>query len=268
VRVRSITVFSLGLALGVAGTAFVGVVVLDLTPAPVPAAVASPASEWSRSSAGPSGSAASSARDLREAVNASVSAALAENRRGYELDLYLEALERAARERGNVSALEVVPGLAAIDAAYPNDAEKGPAFARRMEELARKLGQSTQGADDPPPGVTAHSLLHAVSSTPAGPARDKLIPQALTAISRLPVAEQEEASKALDRATAEGVVPKPAARAPDELLALVASTTEATARGQLVREFMDATSSLPLEEQERRYRALDRATAAASGGLR
>jgi hypothetical protein len=258
--VRSVVVFSSGLVLGVAGTALVGVALMrdtwtaalkppaamSTTDAPLPGRRPLPGAE--------------AGQDLRQIVNARVAAVIAEQRRGMELDLYLDGLDRTARERGFVSALEVVPGLAAIDAAYPNDPEKGPAFARRMETLGRELGQSQVGPEDPPPGVTAHALLQAVSSTPPGPARDKLVPQALTAISQLPLAEQEEASKALDRATAVGVDAKPT-RGPDELLALVGSTTDPTARAAIVSEFLGVASSLPLDEQEVRAAQLDRATA-------
>jgi hypothetical protein len=138
--------------------------------------------------------------DLRPAIRARVAEILAEARRGHELDLFLDELARAARAEGHVTALHVVPGLAAIEAAYPGDMERGPAFTRRMEALSRELGEVPPG--DEAPSASAPALFQAIASTPAGPARDKLVPQALAAISRLPVDQQDEASLALDRATA------------------------------------------------------------------
>jgi len=140
--------------------------------------------------------------DVRAAIRASVEAVLAAQRRGHALDVYLEDLVGTARAQGRVTALELIPGLEAIEAAYPGDMDRGPAFARRMEALQRELGQTNDDASEPPPGVTVASLLQAVESAPAGPSRDKLIPQALTAIGRLPDDEQAEASRALDAATA------------------------------------------------------------------
>jgi hypothetical protein len=261
--VRSTAIFASGLLLGVAGTLVGGARLSRPRPPDPPAAAATAPALLPdhRPSLGPA------SQDLRRAVNATVAAVIADQRRGIELDLYLDALERTAREQGFVSALEVVPGLAAIDAAHPDDTERGPAFARRMEALARELGQSPGTPQAPPAGITAHALLQAVSSTPPGPARDKLIPQALTAISQLPLAEQEEASKALDRATAQGVDAQPA-RGPDELLALVGSATDPADRATLVREFLGVASSLPLDEQEQRFAQLERATARGAPDLR
>jgi hypothetical protein len=196
--------------------------------------------------------------DLRPALRARVAAVLAEQRRGHELDVYLDQLAQAARAQGHVSALEVSPGLAAIEAAYPEDLERSGAFARRMEALQRELGQTTAGPDDPPPGVTTASLLQALSTTAAGAERDKLVRQTITAIGRLPEAEQAEASKALERATSGPPTPP---EAPATLLAQIAATTDPAARRDLVMRFSDAAGVLPPEEQETLYRQLDEATA-------
>jgi hypothetical protein len=198
--------------------------------------------------------------DLRPAIRARVAAVLAENRRGHELDIYLEELEHAARAQGHVSALEVAPGLAAIEAAYPGDLDRGGAFARRMEDLQRELGQSTASPDEPPAGVTASSLLQALATEPPGTARDKLIRQTIVAIGRLPEAEQAEASKALERATTTTAPAEPTA--PGTLLAQIAATTDPAARRDLVQRFSVAASALPLDQQEPLYRQLDEATAA------
>jgi hypothetical protein len=198
--------------------------------------------------------------DLRPAIRARVAAVLAENRRGHELDIYLEELEHAARAQGHVSALEVAPGMAAIEAAYPGDVERTAAFARRMEDLQRQLGQTTLGPDDPPAGVTAASLLQAIASAPSSEARDKLLRQTITAIGRLPEAEQAEASKALERATTPSPAPPPAE--PATLLAQIAAAQDPAARRDLVLQFSAATSALPPEQQEPLYRQLDQATAA------
>jgi hypothetical protein len=197
--------------------------------------------------------------DLRPAIRARVAAVLAENRRGHELDAYLDELASAARARGQVTALEVAPGLAAIDAAYPGDQERSAAFSRRMEELQRELEPTPPpSADEPPAGVTAASLLQALT-TASGPERDKLTRQAITAIDRLPEAEQAEASKALERATASA----PAApEAPATLLAQIAGTTDPDARRDLLHRFSTAAGALPPEQQETLYRQLDETTAA------
>ena len=267
VSVRSVVVGLCGLALGSAGTLFVQTwrhARVDEQAREVAAPPSrAPAAHLSAATGDGAGTPSRRDADLRESVRARVAAALAEQRRGYELDLYLQELERAARAQGLVSALEVAPGLAAIEAAYPGDGERGPAFARRMEALARELGQSTQCPDDPPPDVTALSLLQVIRQTPPGPGRDKLVRQALSAISRLPEAEQESAGKALDSATAErGLAPPSPPRSPDDVLAALGSTRDTDRRRALVEEFMNVASTLPLEEQERRFKELDRATAA------
>jgi hypothetical protein len=205
-RARHTLIFVLGVLAGVGGAVAVAA---RARPPATPQAEAPPAEMAARPAAAPAAS-PGGVPDLRPAIRARVAAVLAEGRRGHELDLYLDELERAARAQGRVTALEIVPGLEAIEAAYPGDMEKGPAFARRMEDLQRQLGQAPPGPAEPPPGVTAGSLLQAIATAPAGPARDKLIPQALTAIGRLPEADQDEASKALDRATAAGLSPGPA----------------------------------------------------------
>jgi hypothetical protein len=254
---RSALVFACGVALGAAGLGLGGALFARRAPAPTASAEPDP------SSPAPEARRAASAAlpDLRPAIRARVAEVLAEARRGHELDVFLDELARAARERGHVTALEVVPGLAAIDAAYPGDPERGPAFARRMEDLSRGLGEPPPG-DEPRNGATAPALLQAIASTPAGPARDKLVPQALAAIGRLPVDQQEEASRALDRATAASAPPAPSAAAPDSLLAQITSTRDPQARHQLVTQFLDAAGQLPPDEQERRFRQLDEATAA------
>jgi hypothetical protein len=200
--------------------------------------------------------------DLRPALRARVAAVLAENRRGHELDVYLDELERAARAQGHVSALEVAPGLAAIEAAYPEDTERSAAFARRMEDLQRELVPNPPPpADEPPAGVTAASVLQALSTTPSGPERDKLVRQALVAIGRLPEAEQFEASQALERATSTAA-PAEAPAAPETLLAQISATTDPAARRTLVERFSAAAGSLPPDQQAPLYRQLDEATAA------
>lgn len=268
VPAHSVVVLLCGLALGSGGTVLVQ---KWLHARPDQEAPVAPAAAQALAAGRPARTTEAAAHadvDLREAVRARVAAVLAEQRRGYELDLYLHELERTARARGQVTALEVAPGLAAIDAAYPGDPERGPAFARRMETLARELGQSTQAPDDPPADVAATSLLDAIRKAPAGPDRDKLVRQAITAISRLPVAEQEAAGQALDSATADrnaaAAAPTPPSRSPDDVLAALGSTRDAEGRRALVQEFMNAASTLPIEEQERRFKDLDRVTAAAA----
>lgn len=202
-RPSPLLVLACGLALG--GAAMVGVHLARGTGHPSPAASAPPVTEGT---APPEH--APPAVDLRPAIRARVAAVLAEQRRGHELDVYLNELERTARAQGHVSALEVVPGLAAIEAAFPGDTERGAAFSRAMEKLQRDLGQPGADTSELPAGVTTASVLQAISQAPPGPERDKLIPKALVAIGRLPESEQEEASRALDRATATpGTAPIP-----------------------------------------------------------
>jgi hypothetical protein len=172
------------------------------TPGPVPA-------EAIRSAgAGPTDEA-----DLRAKIRASVASVLAEQRRGRELEIFLQELEAQARKQGRVTALEVQTGLAALDAAYPEDLERGPAFARRMESLARELDPRPALPDPNTAGSSARVQLRTIESMPPGPERDKLTPAALAAIDLLPLAEQDDARKALDRATAQGLA---TAAPPDE----------------------------------------------------
>jgi hypothetical protein len=56
-----------------------------------------------------------------------------------ELDVYLRGLEGQARERGQVTATEVKPGLAALRRLYPEDPEQVDAFAQRMSQLSAEL---------------------------------------------------------------------------------------------------------------------------------
>jgi hypothetical protein len=252
-RVRPALVFACGLLVGAGGA--VALVSRARPPAPVCAEEASeaPAPAVAGEKAPPQAVA-----DLRPAIRARVAAVLAENRRGHELDLYLDELANAARARGQVSALEVAPGLAAIEAAYPGDQDRSAAFSRRMEDLQRELVPNPPPAtDEPPAGVTAASLLQALGAA-SGPERDKLTRQAITAIGRLPESEQAEATKALERATAE---PAPAVEAPATLLAQISATTDPNARRDLVHRFSAAASALPPEQQEALYRQLDETTA-------
>ena len=76
----------------------------------------------------------------------------------------------------------------------------------------------------------------------------------------MPPSEQESAGKALDSATAAGPSASPP-RSPDEVLAAIGSTRDTDRRRELVQEFISAASKLPVEEQERRFQELDRATA-------
>lgn len=255
---RSALVFVCGVAVGAAGLGAGGALFARRPPSTTPA-VEQPAA--SPEEARPSPSAA--APELRLAIRARVAQVLAEARRGHDLDVFLDELARAAREQGHVTALEVVPGLAAIEAAYPGDMERGPAFARRMEDLSRELGEPPPG-DEPRGGASAQALLQTIASTPPGPARDQLVPQALAAISRLPVDEQDEASRALDRATAASAPAPHAAAAADALLAQIASARDPQLRHRLVTDFLSAAGQLPPDEQERRFRQLDEATAAAT----
>lgn len=205
--------------------------------------------------------------DLREKIRASVAAVLAEQRRGQELDMLLDELEAQARKQGKVTALEVRTGLAALDAAYPNDPDKGAAFARRMESLSRELEARAGTPGTPSPSVSVLAHLQAIESSAPGPARDRMTREALDAIDRLPVDEQEKALAGLDRATAKGAVPAAPAD-PERILADLRQSPGGTSRRGLVEELLRAIADLPVEEQERRLRELDAATAAPGAGGR
>jgi hypothetical protein len=131
-----------------------------------------------------------------------MASAVTAQRHDQEVDDHLAEIERAARARGEVKADEVVDGLQKIEMAHPGDMERAGVFARRMEALQRELNQPATSPGDPPTEVSVQSLLQIAARTPAGPARDQMIPQIVTAIGRLPVEERDEASKALDRVTA------------------------------------------------------------------
>lgn len=196
---------------------------------------------------------------FRANIRARVAEALAEGRRGHEVGAYLDELEATARRQGRVTALEILPGLAVIERAFPDDMERSVAFTRRMERVARELGTSDDGAR-PTTAIAPEILVTTMANTAQGPARDQLVRKALSAIDRLPVEEQPAAFAAVSRATAPGAPAAPPVSL-DGLLEQVRSAAGGEARRSLVRSFVEIASNLPPEEQERRFRQLEEATA-------
>jgi hypothetical protein len=81
--------------------------------------------------------------DLRGAIREEIQREVGALRTEQDVDAYLDRLERRARERGVVTAVEIEPGFAAIDRLTGDGgsvaARKRVAFGARMERLQAEL---------------------------------------------------------------------------------------------------------------------------------
>jgi hypothetical protein len=123
--------------------------------------------------------------DMRAQIRQAVAEARPRLQAPASLDGYLNELEQQARRNHHVSALEVEPGLAAIQAtvAPEQQAERTQRFATKMQELAAELdGRDTQ----PLPDELARDIERAGDE----PERQKLIRQYVQSVLSLPRDEQ------------------------------------------------------------------------------
>jgi hypothetical protein len=91
----------------------------------------------------------SAARDMQAEIERVISQEVAGLKTEAEVTAYLAQLEVRARQRGDVTALEVEPGFAAIGRLPPEASERmRREFGKKMSELGRELRQnSVQGTD-------------------------------------------------------------------------------------------------------------------------
>lgn len=112
------------------------------------------------------------------------------------LDHYLSELEDQAWERGQVTALEVEAGLAAIEHLHPNDHERIDEFSQRMATLSAELRSVEAGSQNPAEIQSELDQLYSeIRSREDGAAIQVYTEKA----SELPAQQREEALQRLEQ---------------------------------------------------------------------
>jgi hypothetical protein len=190
-----------------------------------------------------------------------------------ELEAYLARLEAQAREKGQVTALEIEPGMMmAMDYASPDRAQ---AFSERMRALQRELeAQKVEVAApaptpaptaapkdvaEPTPAITTADMRGGLAriATASGSERHALIRQYVQAAERLPEEEEVARLADLNRVAAPPRAPADVSLI-ETLRARVSAASEGPERQALIREYRDRISELPDEEEARRLQELNR----------
>lgn len=175
------------------------------------------------------------------------------------LDAYLDELETRARTKGLVSALEVEPGMMAIEKLL---LPKGPEvvanaqadYARRMTRLSRSLRGLPE--QEQPPEVDFDALYQRIAES-SGSERQKHIGSYLEGLDFLEPEEREVRLAELDTL----VVADKETRAEGDLwehLQAVRDATSADERRQAVRHYLDAADNLDPERTAQALADLDR----------
>lgn len=204
--------------------------------------------------ASPSSSSSAPLVDLRGLIAQAV--ARAPVRDEADLDPYLDGLERAAREKGQVTALEVEAGLRVIQR-HTADSERVEQFSERMLQLDRELGGQRRHEPRPAAAVRAEltSLLGSLQHPRDGVEREALIANYLRIAAELPDTDREELVSELDAL----VAPKApgAIEGVDALWGAIEAETDSSNQQALIAAYLDATRELPEDERDSRLSLLD-----------
>jgi len=169
---------------------------------PASASVAAPVSPRVRQQLPPRLDPTAQPVDTREQVAAQIEREVAPLRTRQEVTAYLDELERRAEANGQVTALEVMPGVIAIEQlagaiGFQRATELGAEFAERMAQLSARL----DGRDQPPPAEDLNALLADIESAAA----DEVAPMVnryVSAIAPLELDEQQSRMRQLHEISA------------------------------------------------------------------
>lgn len=185
---------------------------------------------------------------VREAIeNARVASAA-------ELDPFLAKLEAQARQRGEVLAVDIEPGLAkCLDFGEP---EKGTRFAERMKALQHELS----GTKPESPPTADRSRLDALFldiRKSEGEKRQDLIREYLRAIQTLPDEEQMERHAKLNEVAGRRDERADPATL-DALFQGIDRASDEEERQALIREYLTLVNGLPEDQVQARLAELNR----------
>jgi len=174
-----------------------------------------------------------------------------------DVDRYLDALEAQARRQGQVTALEVEPGVAMARRFYPTEPEKVASFTSRMLRVQTELQDAAPQATDP--AEARKRLAELTAQIPRAPnegQRQELIRTYLDLARQLPPEEHPELIQKLNQ-VAGTTGSKSDARAADSLWAAIQNEADEENKQDLIRDYLTLIAKLDENERARRLGELN-----------